>query len=254
MPYTKTTWTDEIPASTPVKYVVTDDVLGEVAGSATIALVTSVTPGTALNATNMNKIETGIETAQAAAESIAAAAILKSIVTTAGDLIYATGSAVLTRLAKGTAHQALYMNSGATAPVWRGRLYAFVSQSSPVTLSHNTHTLVSFNTEENDTGSFFSAGSPTIITIPYTGTYRITCYFAYANSTAGALRETRITLGATVGTYYAADTRGPIGTVSGSLELVRNFTAGNTISMAAYQDTGGNLSFAGRLCIEFMEA
>lgn len=63
MPYTKTTWTDEVPASTPVKYVITDDVLGEVAGSATIALVTSVTPGTALNAANFNKIENALEDA-----------------------------------------------------------------------------------------------------------------------------------------------------------------------------------------------
>jgi hypothetical protein len=43
MPYTKTTWTDEIPASTPVKYKVTDDVLGIVASSAKIEVVTSVT-------------------------------------------------------------------------------------------------------------------------------------------------------------------------------------------------------------------
>ena len=37
---------------------------------------------------------------------------------TAGDILYATGSTTLTKLAKGTASQALVMNSGATAPEW----------------------------------------------------------------------------------------------------------------------------------------
>jgi hypothetical protein len=40
------------------------------------------------------------------------------VVTTAGDLVYATGGNTLARLAKGTARQNLTMNSGATAPEW----------------------------------------------------------------------------------------------------------------------------------------
>lgn len=46
-------------------------------------------------------------------------AILKSVGTTAGDIIYFTGSSTPTRLAKGTAGQVLTMNSGATAPEWQ---------------------------------------------------------------------------------------------------------------------------------------
>ena len=37
---------------------------------------------------------------------------------TAGDVLYATGSTTLAKLAKGTAGQYLKMNSGATAPEW----------------------------------------------------------------------------------------------------------------------------------------
>lgn len=37
---------------------------------------------------------------------------------TAGDLLYATGSTTLVKLAKGTAGQTLQMNGGATAPSW----------------------------------------------------------------------------------------------------------------------------------------
>ena len=37
---------------------------------------------------------------------------------TAGDILYATGTTTLAKLAKGTASQALQMNAGATAPEW----------------------------------------------------------------------------------------------------------------------------------------
>ena len=43
---------------------------------------------------------------------------LKSLLTTQGDIIYATAASTWARLAKGTAYQALRMNSGATAPEW----------------------------------------------------------------------------------------------------------------------------------------
>jgi hypothetical protein len=39
-------------------------------------------------------------------------------VTTAGDVIYATGSSAVTRLGIGTAGQVLTVNGGATAPSW----------------------------------------------------------------------------------------------------------------------------------------
>ena len=37
---------------------------------------------------------------------------------TAGDVLYATGTTTLAKLAKGSAEQVLAMNSGATAPDW----------------------------------------------------------------------------------------------------------------------------------------
>lgn len=58
--YSPTTWTNETPAASPVKYKITDDSSGVLANSAKIEVVTSVTAGTPLNATNFNKIEQGI--------------------------------------------------------------------------------------------------------------------------------------------------------------------------------------------------
>lgn len=74
---------------------------------------------TTLGPTNMNHLETGLQTAAATADSAsttATAAIPKSTVTTAGDLIYATGSAAVARLGVGTATQVL--GGGASAPAW----------------------------------------------------------------------------------------------------------------------------------------
>jgi len=56
-------------------------------------------------------------TATKAAYDLADAAIAKSVVTTAGDIIYRDGSAPV-RLGIGTAGQVLKVNSGATAPEW----------------------------------------------------------------------------------------------------------------------------------------
>jgi hypothetical protein len=56
-------------------------------------------------------------TATKSAYDLADAAIAKSVVTTAGDIIYRDGSAPV-RLGIGTANQVLRVNSGATAPEW----------------------------------------------------------------------------------------------------------------------------------------
>ena len=57
-------------------------------------------------------------TAVKSAYDLANAAVPKSTVTTAGDVIYATGSGAVTRLGIGTAGQVLTVNGGATAPSW----------------------------------------------------------------------------------------------------------------------------------------
>jgi microcystin-dependent protein len=72
MAYTPTTWTDEIPGATPVKYTITDDTLGEIAASATIELATAPTAGTPVNATNLNNIEDGIVTLESDLDDVTA--------------------------------------------------------------------------------------------------------------------------------------------------------------------------------------
>lgn len=125
--YTPTTWVDEIPASSPVKYKITDDTGGVIANSAKIETVTEITAGTAVNAANLNKLESGVAAAQTAADTAvvaaataqakADAAIPKNLVTAAGDLIYATAGSSLNKLAKPTMDSVLKMTSSGI-PSW----------------------------------------------------------------------------------------------------------------------------------------
>lgn len=50
-----------------------------------------------------------------------------SVLTAAGDMLYASGANTLARLEKGTAYQALQMNSGATAPEWVNSLASLLT-------------------------------------------------------------------------------------------------------------------------------
>jgi hypothetical protein len=74
------------------------------------------------------------------------------VVTTAGDLLYATAADTVTRLGIGTAGQVLKVNSGATAPEWgaaAGGGDLTISQIATGTLSGTSKTLASSLTSYN---------------------------------------------------------------------------------------------------------
>lgn len=80
------------------------------------------------------------------AYDLAAAAVPKSTVTTAGDVIYATGSGAVTRLGIGTAGQVLRVNPGATAPEWAapaggGKVLQMVSATTTTQTANATTTM-----------------------------------------------------------------------------------------------------------------
>lgn len=89
----------------------------------------------AINAANLNNIEAGLE----AADTIARAAIPKSTGTTAGDTMYFTASATVTRLALGTTGKVY--QAGATAPAWQyppGYEYSYVEKTSDTSITAST--------------------------------------------------------------------------------------------------------------------
>ena len=71
-------------------------------------------------------------------------------VTTAGDLIYATGANAVARLAKGTARQVLAMNSGATAPEWQNSPQSLLDAKGEILGVSAANTLGALSAGTND--------------------------------------------------------------------------------------------------------
>lgn len=101
----------------------TVDSYGRVTGTVTASVQDGTT--SAKGIVQLNDTPTNTDTSKAATSNsvyavkqTADGAVPKSTVTTAGDIIYATGSGAVTRLGIGTAGQVLTVNSGATAPQW----------------------------------------------------------------------------------------------------------------------------------------
>lgn len=87
-------------------------------------------------------------TATKSAYDLAAAAVPKSTVTTAGDVIYATGSGAVTRLGIGTTGQILTVSSG--APAWATAAGGGMTLLSTTTLSGASTTISSINQSYKD--------------------------------------------------------------------------------------------------------
>jgi hypothetical protein len=181
-------------------------------------------------------------TATKSAYDLAAAAIPKSTVTTAGDVIYGTGSAAVTRLGIGTAGQVLTVNSGATAPQWStpasGATYvgANVYNTTSLTISTNTDTIVTFNSERNDTNAFHSTSTNTgRLTIPtgYSGKYQIRCQLTWFSGALGNLYM-GIRKNGTV--FYTQ----PAFSLQQQFSLNEDLVAGDYLEITVFQNTGSN--------------
>lgn len=148
MPYTPTTWTDETPATTPIKYKITDDTAGVLADSAKIEVVTSVTAGTPLDATRLNKLEQGVVDATDTAD---------------------------TALAEAQQLAADHVIHGA-------RVYHNTAQ----TIATGVTTALAFNAERYDTGGVHSTVTDTSrLTAPAAGVYVITGHVTWAANATG---------------------------------------------------------------------
>ena len=113
-------------------------------------------------------------TATKAAYDLANAAIAKSTVTTAGDIIYRNAT-VPARLGIGTAGQVLTVNTGATAPEWKtiaagGKVLQVVMGSTSATVSNSTTTPADTGLTATITPS--SATSKVLVLVAQMGVYK----------------------------------------------------------------------------------
>ena len=177
------------------------------------------------------------------------------VVTTAGDILYATAADTLTRLGIGTAGQVLKVNSGATAPEWGAAAAAsFVGcglkKTSDQSISDDTTTAITFTAEDFDTDAFHSTSTNTArITIPSGkgGKYLIYGYLAFQDNATGS-RAVNVNLNgttriATFARIQAVTESGSNTTIGGS--FIYNLVAGDYIELQGYQKSTGSLNVLG---------
>lgn len=116
------TWTTPNPGDITAVNVTSPITGGGTSGDVTIAIQDALTTQKGAvqlsdSTSTTSSILAATPTAVKSAYDLATAAIAKSTVTTAGDIIYRNAT-VPTRLGIGTASQVLRVNSGATAPEW----------------------------------------------------------------------------------------------------------------------------------------
>jgi hypothetical protein len=213
--------------------------------SGAVQLTDSTSSTSTTTAATPNSVKTSYD--------LAAAAVPKSTVTTAGDVIYATGSSAVTRLGIGTAGQVLTVNGGGTAPSWATPsssptfVGCYLTKSADQSIANGTVTALTFDTESFDTSAFHSTVTNTSrITIPAgkAGYYAVygTATFAAAgsNSRSSLLKKN----GTTFQTYIG---NAPSTGASTSLvhNVVMNLVVGDYIEMFAYQSSGGAVNISG---------
>jgi hypothetical protein len=189
-------------------------------------------------------------TAVKSAYDLAAAAVPKSTVTTAGDVIYATGSSAVTRLGLGTAGQVLTVNTGATAPEWKtpaagGSTFVGceLRKSANQTVSNATDSIITFEVETFDTDGFHSTSSNTgRITIPTGkgGKYRFSYTHRWAGNATG-FRNTGIKINGVSGASYSTFLNLTSTRLVYNGSYVLNLAAGDYVEMVGYQTSGGSL-------------
>ena len=186
------------------------------------------------------------------AYDLANAAIPKSLLDAAGDVIYATANDTPARLALGTAGQVLTVNSGATAPEWAtptagGSTFvgASVHRTANQSLSNNVYTTINFTAENFDTDGFHdNSTNNTRLTIPSGkgGYYHITSQIAVVGNTAQEL--TMRVLKNNANLRYNVNT-GQTYDSSYALDFITDLSAADYIELSVYQNSGTDKNYVG---------
>jgi hypothetical protein len=178
---------------------------------------------------------------------------MATTITASGDIVVGTGSGTYDNLPIGTTGQVLtadttvspYKVKWAAASGGSSFVGAKVTRSSAQSLSNDTWTAISYDTEDFDTDGFWTSGSPTRMTIPTGkgGKYLISCVGYFNNSSTSGARLTKVNLNgneyvAGYGTWMpAATTR-----THALLNTVVVLVAGDYLEFLMCQTSGGSLN------------
>lgn len=171
--------------------------------------------------------------------------------TTNGDLVYGTGSSVITRLGIGSSSQVLTVTGG--VPVWAtpasGSTFIGCSlyKTANQTVATATDTSILFDGEHYDTDGFHSTSVNTErITIPAgkSGYYAISAKLSYSSNTSG-IRQCPVYING-LATNTGSDVRGSMtGDNTPQFVIFRYLTAADYIFISAYQNSGATLNVQG---------
>lgn len=124
------------------------------------------------------------------------------VYTSAGDIVYASSSTTLARLAKGTAYQHLRMNVGATAPEWGGYIAGKAKRTSNQSILNASPINVQFDSAPFSRLVTWSGSDNTKLTIGASGLFFYGFTFSFDGGSGyreanilkngSALLETRI--------------------------------------------------------------
>jgi len=163
-------------------------------------------------------------------------------VTTAGDLVYATGANALARLGIGTALSLLRTNAAGTAPEWftppACRVYHSTSQS----VATGTDTAVQFDSERFDNAALHdTATNNTRVTAPIAGVYALTASLVFGTSNAGHYTA-RLRLNGSTRIAYDSRTlpSGALDAARVTIGTVYKLAAGDYVEVMAEHFTGAS--------------
>ncbi len=164
------------------------------------------------------------------------------VYTTAGDIAYASSATALARLAKGSAHQVLRMNSGETGPEWGGYIAGMAYRGTAQSISTGTPTKVTFASAPISRSVTWSGGDPTKLTIGVTGLYVIGFTNDFDNNGGAGYRQSDIKKN---NTTYILQTRNP--PISGddvmpSGATLALLTSGDYLQLEVSQNTGSSMN------------
>lgn len=116
----------------------------------------------------------------------------------------------------------------------------------------STDVAISWDTEDKDDGTFWVAGSPTVVTIPSTGWYSVSGTVEYVSGTGSAFRYVTIRLNGSALLARSISNQSGFtgaGTSADCTTVHAYLTAGDTIDLVARQTSGGAINVTARLSI-----
>ena len=150
--YTPVTWSDEVPQTNPVQFNIKDSNGNILYANCKIEVATTITtPGTPVNAANLNHIETGIQVAQ----NDANAKIDLGILAHQGSVINASSPGVAAELTIGNPGQVLTVVGN--SPVWDTNIKLFATTQTNASWQGSSKTVQTYIFTANS----FNANIPT---------------------------------------------------------------------------------------------